>query len=345
MRALSPRCPTHGSVLRPDGTCVLCHSRAPQEPPTHWGRLLLGILIAVVAMGLFVKLRSRPESTSAHDALVRASESVKRVEVIQSPSVANSVGTRAGSGGASRFEHAAFVERDPRGFRAELHARGERELTGDYQAKDESFEIVFPENVAETESVGLLVWISASQSGALPRPDWARVLAAHRLVFIGPNRAGNEREIASRLGLALDSVLAARRRINLDMRRLFIGGISGGAKTAFRALLYFPEVFRGALLCAGIEYIRDVPIPSHPGSFWPRRIGVPSDLDLAKRRSIAITTGPKDFNYAQIHDVVATLGRDEFSHVAILESPELAHEEPPAQLFEQALDWLEGPAK
>jgi len=337
------RCKIHDAVLSPEGLCVLCRSRNPEERPTHWVLLVLGLTVAVIAFGAFTRIRSHTDASLVEtDAIVTSS---KRIENARNPNGANSVGVAVGSSRPSRFEHAAFEVRDPRGFRAELRARGESDLSGDYQARDESFEIVLPENIAEGDSVGLLVWICASQSGALPRSDWAPVLAAHHLAFIGPNRAGNEREIASRLGLALDSVLAARRRINVDTHRLFVGGISGGAKTAFRALLYFPEVFQSALLCAGIEYIRDVPIQAHKGSFWPKRVGIPSDLSLAKSRPVAITTGPKDFNYAQIHDVVAALGQDHFSHVAVFDRPELAHETPPAELLEQALAWVDGVAQ
>ena len=337
------RCKIHDAVLSPEGLCVLCRSRNPEERPTHWGLLVLGLTVTVIAFGAFTRIRSPTDAALVEiDATVTNS---KRIENTRHPNVANSVSVADENSRPSRFEHAAFEVRDPRGFRAELRARGESDLSGDYQAKDESFEIVLPGNIAEGDPVGLLVWISASQSGALPKSDWAPVLAANHLAFIGPNRAGNEREIASRLGLALDSVLAARRRINVDTRRLFIGGISGGAKTAFRALLYFPEVFHGALLCAGIETFRDVPIQAHKGSFWPKRIGVPSDLSLVKSRPVAITTGPKDYNFAQIEDVVTALGQDHFSHVATFERPELAHDTPPADLLEQALTWVDGLAK
>lgn len=351
------RCRIHGTVLSPDGQCVLCRSRNPEERPTHWGRLALGLAIVTVGFVIFTLSRvSSDWGTKATNAPVHAlredlaSRSEPRASIPSEHAQSASSGATTplnaatppkGQATLSHFEHARFSERDPRGFLRELQARGEQDLTGDYQAKDESFEIVMPTNARESDPMGVLVWISASPSGVLPSADYAPVLAAHHLIWIGPNRAGNEREVAVRLGLALDSVLAARRRANLDPSRLFIGGISGGAKTAFRALLYFPEVFRAALLSAGIEYIRDVPMQSRPGSFWPARIGRPSDLRLAKLRPIAITTGPRDFNHTQIYDVVAALGQDQFSHVTIFDWPELGHGPPPAELFERALRWLE----
>jgi pimeloyl-ACP methyl ester carboxylesterase len=123
---------------------------------------------------------------------------------------------------------------------------------------------------------------------------------------------------------------------------VYVGGISGGAKSAFRALLFYPEVFRGAVLSAGIEYFRNVAARSHQkGTTWPPRIGTPRDLGVAKTRPVAITTGPNDFNYGQILDVIAGMQEDGFARVQVFSSQDLGHAPPPADMFDQALTWVD----
>ena len=188
-----------------------------------------------------------------------------------------------------------------------------------------------------------MVWISADASGAIPIPEWRRILAAHRLAWVGPNRVGNEREIALRIGLALDSIRASKLHFTVDPNRVYVGGLSGGAKSAFRAQLFYPEVFRGALLAGGIEFYRDVAARSRAqGSLWPARIGLPTNLALAKARPVALTTGPNDINFGQISDVVAAMHEDAFARVQIFDWEHLDHEPPPSDALDRALTWLEG---
>jgi hypothetical protein len=259
----------------------------------------------------------------------------------------------AGSTAASKTEEPTghterhvLVERDRRGLASELRARGETEVSGEYFAGRETYELFLPATSLARMPHGMIVWISSDPSGAIPNPEWRRVLAAHHLVWVGPNRVGNEREIALRIGLALDSTRAAAQLFTLDKDRVYVGGFSGGAKSAFRAQLFYPEVFRGALLAGGVEFYREVAARSHAhGSLWPARIGFPTNLALAKTRPVALTTGPKDFNNGQISDVVVGMREDNFEHVQIFSWKNLGHAPPPADAFDRALTWVESGQK
>jgi len=236
-----------------------------------------------------------------------------------------------------------FSERDPRGLAPQLRARGETDVVGEYLPGKESYELVVPPAAFSGQPHGLLVWINSGPSGSLPNPEWKKVLSAHRLVWAGPNRVGNDREVALRVGLALDAVSAINQRFTLDRERVYVSGFSGGAKSAFRALLYYPDVFRGALLASGAEYFRPLPVHSRPqGGTWPARYGIPSDLALAKCRPVALTTGPNDFNFGQISDVVSGMLEDRFARVQIFSWQDLGHAPPPADALDRALTWLDG---
>ncbi len=335
------RCAEHGLAVGPDGHCVLCRSRAPKRrnPQTAFMHIAIVMIVsgAVIWTLSYTLMRREP-------ALVRSAEGAPEgSSSAVTPTALGSTGNARTTVAADQDEQHLFTERDPRGLPSELRARGETDVGGEYFAGKESYALFLPAASQTQVPHGVLVWISADASGSLPRPEWRQVLAAHRLVWVGPNRVGNEREIALRIGLGLDAVGAAKRRFVLDEARVFVGGFSGGAKTAFRAQLLFPDVFRGALLAGGVEYYREVAANSRSkGSQWPARFGLPANLSMAKTRPVALTTGPNDFNYGQIMDVTAAMRQDTFARVQIFSWQDIGHAPPPADAFDRALTWLEG---
>jgi predicted esterase len=230
--------------------------------------------------------------------------------------------------------------RDPRGLITEQRERGASEVAADYAPAKQSFEVVAPVELEE-RPVGVLVWISANSSGALPDPEWGRVLRDRRLIWIGANGSGNDTEVSTRVGLAVDALASAEQRFHVDAERVFVSGFSGGAKVAFRVLLLYPDRFRGALLNCGIEYFRDVPARSSgEGKVWFKRMSVPRDLDSAKSRGVYVITGTLDMNLGHITDVEPALIEDGFSNVLVVSLEGMAHQKPPATAFAQGLDWL-----
>jgi predicted esterase len=330
------RCLQHGLAVGPDGMCVLCRSRRPVARKSH-ATFVVVALLAVVAGGVVWRtMRSTVKREALPAQTANTTDDTNRAATAWSSTL-----DPQSSSPTDRVEHHVLKERDPRGLAPELRARGELDVSGQYFAGQETFELFLPAAAVQGVPHGMLVWISSDPSGAIPIPEWRRVLAAHHLVWVGPNRAGNDREIALRIGLALDSIRASRQRVALDETRVYIGGLSGGAKSAFRALLFYPEVFRGALLASGVEYYREVAAVSRgKGVLWPARIGLPTNLALAKCRPVALTAGANDFNYGQISDVVLRMREDSFAHVQIFSWQELGHAPPPAELFDRALAWL-----
>jgi hypothetical protein len=344
------RCPEHGLALGPDGGCVLCRRRKGSAPAVRTGVLLAALGAVVMALAItrlvLVPAQNGVRLIGSSSTGLPVESTIPQVtalaQAVAPSSSANANANARTQPATDRLEHRVYSERDPLGVPAALAARGELDVGGTYDSANESYELFLPASVQIGEPHGILVWIDAGPSGGLPNPQWMHVLARHRLIWAGPNRVGNDREISVRIGLALDSVLAVSRLIALDHDRVYVGGVSGGAKSAFRALLFYPEVFRGALLAAGVEYFREVPARSKAGgSMWPQRIGRSSNLSLAKTRPVGITTGPNDFNYPHISDVVAAMHEDHFVYVQLFSFSDLGHAPPPADEFERALTWVD----
>src|SRR3954453_16866800 len=61
----------------------------------------------------------------------------------------------------------------------------------DYDLKDESFEVYVPQAYKAGDGWGLFVFDSPGGRGNLHEP-WRDVLEKHKLMWIGPNKAGND---------------------------------------------------------------------------------------------------------------------------------------------------------
>jgi pimeloyl-ACP methyl ester carboxylesterase len=232
----------------------------------------------------------------------------------------------------------AITERDERGLAEELTERGHGEYLPDYPPRGETCEVTVPPVAGGRQ--GVLSWLNPGPTGKLPRADWPEVLARHRLILVVPNNAGNDRHVSARLGLLLDCLKATEARHPVEPDRVFIGGFSGGAKSALRAMFLYPDVFRGALLAGGATYFHAVPALSDGrGRTWPAELSIPRDVALAKRYRFVFVSGTSDMNFGSVSDVVTQMKADGF-HVDHIGGVH-AHEPPSAGLLEEALALLE----
>lgn len=251
------------------------------------------------------------------------------------PWATSSVTVASASG---RHERLTLVERDERGFAEELRERGHGELLPDYAPSGEACEVIVPP--ATGERAGLLLWLNPGSKAELPREEWREVLARHRLVLAIPDNAGNDRHVSARIGLLLDCLKAIEKRSPIEPDRVFVGGFSGGAKSALRAMLLYPDVFRGAVLAGGASYFRPVPALSDGrGRTWPAELATPRDVVAAKRYPFVFVTGSADMNFGSVSDVVAQMKTDGF-HVHLIGGAE-GHVSPSARLLDEALVLLE----
>ena len=210
----------------------------------------------------------------------------------------------------------------------------------DYDPTQESFEVAVPPSPMDPD--GLLVWIPAAPSGAMP-PELGSALEKRHLRYVGLNNAGNERPVAVRMNLALDAVHAVCRRMPVRPDRIWVGGISGGAKTASRLALLYPEVFRGGLLVVGAEYFPPVPRRSN-GQFWEVGIRVsatPALLRPLRSRRFVMVTGEHDFSREPVLDYHEAFKRDGLRDVLLLDIPGMYHGMPTPDVLEEAVGFLD----
>jgi hypothetical protein len=213
----------------------------------------------------------------------------------------------------------------------------------DYDLSNESFEVYVPPAYDGKEPYGLVVWVSFGGGGVVADKTWIDVLNRRKLIWIGPNMAGNSRYWPVRVGLSLDAAANIKSLYRIDEKRVYSAGFSGGGRAASMLGIGFPDVFTGGCYICGCDFYRDVPL-AEPGRFWQRNFFPPPQpvFKLAKTNSRhVLVTGEGDTNQDQMECNYKAFINDGFQHVTVFEVPRLGHRTPDAKWFEKAIDALD----
>ena len=216
------------------------------------------------------------------------------------------------------------------------------ENPGVFDVRKEKYTLLVPAGVAENTRCGLFVWINASNAPTIPRA-WDAVLAKHKLIFIGAHNSGNPRNVFDRFRLAIEAAVQLKQRYNVDPKRVYISGFSGGGRCASVLGVSYPDVFSGAMPFMGVNFHKDVTAPSGKQfrlNYIPHR----ELLAIAKKESrYVLVTGTKDSNRINTQ-AVFTQGfkKEKFANAFYLEVPQLAHTLPGAVWLEKGIRLLEG---
>jgi predicted esterase len=218
-----------------------------------------------------------------------------------------------------------------------------------YETAKEKFFIVVP---AEYENGaagwGLMLWCNAGRGGRMPEQLEA-LLATKKLIGVGAYDAGNDRGVAVRIGLALDAVHNLRQRYTLDEKRTYLAGVSGGGKVAQMAAMAYPDVFDGAICCAGANWYKDIAVPDQRNKFWPatfRKPPGPQFVDAREHVGFVLIAGEKDPNREPVKAILEQgFTAEKFKHVTFYDVPGLGHRPPEGEWFERAIEFLDAVPK
>ena len=229
------------------------------------------------------------------------------------------------------------------GFDPALVERGE----DSYAPAEETWQVHVPEAYTEGEGWGLFVWVSPTPFGGTVWEEMRRLLGDRKLIWIGANDAGNSRPAWDRYRLALDAAHHMKAVYDLDPRRIYVGGYSGGGRIAGGLSVLYPEVFHGGLWYMGCGWYDALPLPDRPGHRWrPGFAEPPRDtLETVRARNrYVLVTGSRDFNRSECREVAEAMEAAGFDHVTFLDVPGADHyHRAPIEWWGRALGALESP--
>ena len=180
------------------------------------------------------------------------------------------------------------------------------EKTQSLIASDEQivWQIYIPKSYSNDSPAGVVVYVSPSSSGAIPR-GWASVLDSHNLIWISANQSGNRVLAPRRVLKAILGLEVVRQRYTIDEGRIYIAGFSGGGKVASMIATDFATTFDGGIFICGVE-------------FWQQ--DEPPHIEAIRSNRYVFLTGERDQS---------------------LESTKRVYRNPPRDQFNKAIEFLE----
>ena len=116
------------------------------------------------------------------------------------------------------------------------------------------YDIYVPPGYDGTKPYGVMVYITSDQNtGGVVLQT---VSNRKNLIWIAPRNVGNNAYSPDRYGAGLMAIHRARELFNIDPRRIYDSGKSGGARTAGALAFYHSELFRGTAPSAGFALPR-----------------------------------------------------------------------------------------
>ncbi|MES2598864.1 MAG: PHB depolymerase family esterase [Verrucomicrobiota bacterium] len=215
------------------------------------------------------------------------------------------------------------------------------EAPGALDLSKEGYEVIIPKSYKKGAPHGLFIWISPNDKCALP-PDWEKVLADHKLIFVGALKGGNNREVFSRMQLAITANDQMRQMYDIDPARVYVSGHSGGSRVASMLAVAYADMFSGAVCFMGVNFF--FPTQGKDGTTYEARyIPHPEIATQAQNESrIVLVTGDKDFNQDNTKAIYEQgFQANEFKHVKLFDIPGQGHGAPAKEWLEKALDFLE----
>ncbi len=201
-----------------------------------------------------------------------------------------------------------------------------------YKMAEETWDVYVPEDYEPGIPYGLFAFINSGDDSGL-QGGWLPALKKHRLIFVGANNSGNEKDVIfKRVPMAVDAVHNLSKTYSIDPQRIYISGNSGGGRAASWAAMGYADVFAGGQFHVGANDYKTMHVPS------------PQHFNKARQTGRYVyITGDTDFNREQMQTIFQGAQRDGFRFVTYLQVPGMGHSVPPPEWFEKGLAALDAP--
>jgi len=211
-----------------------------------------------------------------------------------------------------------------------------------YDVSMEKFDIIVPKKYKKGDPHGLFIWVSPSPAPSIS-PEWEAVLAEKKLIFVGAHNSGNNREVFARMRMAVDANDNMRELYDIDDKRVYVSGFSGGGRVASMLGVTYADMFTGTIAFMGTNFYTDIVSLDKTEVFEARYIPHEEIAALAKAEGrYVLVTGEKDFNLKNTSAVFENgFKKEGFKAVELMNIPGQGHQPPKAEWLKKAIEFLD----
>ena len=192
---------------------------------------------------------------------------------------------------------------------------------------DESltWEIYVPDDYRPDNPPGLMVYISPTPSGEIPR-DWKTVMEEHNLIWVAANGSGNTAMVSRRAILAMIAPTLMQKQYKIDRERVYLSGLSGGGKMASMVATDNAHLFKGAVYNCGVDFWRQDP---------------PKRFEQIKQNHYVFVTGTLDQALEPTKRVYKQYRKAGVENIKLMVIPNMTHRNPNRFKFSEAIGFLD----
>lgn len=216
----------------------------------------------------------------------------------------------------------------------------------DLELAKESFYLFIPDSYDGSQPYGLLTFVNAGDSMELPG-GWGPVLEEKQLLFLAPQQAGNEQEVTRRTGLPIVGMLKMMETYKIDKRRVYVSGLSGGARMASRLAYYHPDLVTGVAPICGVDFYEAVPRveATNQDEYGVFPLAKPQISKTKQNVRFALITGETDFRRLCIRDLYNGGYAKQGFKAKLFDIPGMGHAICSAEVIKQALEFLDSDSR
>ncbi len=206
----------------------------------------------------------------------------------------------------------------------------------------ENYYVYLPDNYDGSEPFGLLAFVDASDSVQLPT-GWDQVLKDRKLIYVAAENVGNKQSMRRRCAVTMDGVVQMEKSYKIDPARVYLSGVSGGARMSVYTSFHYPDFFTGIIPICGADYFRPVPkVAATAADVYGVNAYDDFLVPVAKQKlRIALITGEKDWRRGNILDIYNGAYVKDGFNVKLWDVPGMGHEICTPEILGQALDFIE----
>ena len=225
--------------------------------------------------------------------------------------------------------------------------------------RTEKFSIYIPKGYDPNDTLtkyGLIVYVNPVDASIASAPEgWGPVLDQHKIFLVAPSNVGNNKPDTRRLGMALlSTALMQKYYSTIDPSKIYVSGLSGGARIASVLGLNHPNIFHGTIQSCGTNFYKAVPrlaitdkdleSMKNRDKDGPYGLCICSSPNQSKDKvKFVLITGPGDFRHNYILDIYHGGYEAEGFKAKLIDVPGMGHQLCSGQTLDEALTFIETP--